>query len=56
MLSPSPELRSRPPRASALTHFVGDFLAQVSFHQEYPGDLLTGPVQDSGNQRVLRVF
>lgn len=44
------------PRASAPTHIVGDLLAQVSFHQEYPGNLLTWPVQDSGNQRVLTVF
>lgn len=43
-------------QASAPTHVVGDLLAQVSFHQEYPGNLLTWPMQDSGNQRVLTVF
>lgn len=35
---------------------MGNFFAQVGFHQEYPGDLLTWPVQDSGYQRVLTVF
>lgn len=57
----APTLSDSPPSGAGLpsrgpTHVMGHLLAQVGFHQEYPGNFLTGPVQDSGNQRVLTVF
>lgn len=51
-----PTLPASPPAGAGPTHIMGHLLAQVGFHQEHPGNFLTGPVQDSGDQRVLTVF
>lgn len=35
------------------THIIGDFLHLVLLHEEYLGDLLTGALQDAGDQGVI---
>lgn len=54
MFLPRPSQEAGPQLVPA--YIVGDLLAQVSFHQEDLDDLLTGSMQDSGNQWILAVF
>lgn len=56
-----PTLSASPPSGAGLpslgpTHIMRNLLAEVGFHQEYPGNFLTGSMQDPGNQWVLTVF